>query len=210
MRTYTVVQPRGLAFGLVTILVLVGLLAGCGSTATPAPAPAETPAPATEEPVVVATTGSEPASVSAAATFQPLDSTVCVQLADDMGKVLGSKPQTSDADFVDYISGESGTGCQASAAGTGADFGDLPDIAAKLEKMLADDGWKQDIQYQADGPTGTAMGFKKDQGVCLLSVNWEPARDADCPEDQPISACDLKPAQKEFTIVLDCAQAASR
>jgi len=210
MRARIILRLRGLAFGLLAIFVLIGLLAGCGSTPTPAPVPTETPVLSTEAPTaVLAIATSEPTIAPAAAAFQPLDAAVCTQLADDMGKVLGGKPQTSESDFADYISGESGTGCQVSVEGTGADFGDLPDAAAKLQKMLEEQGWKQDIQYQADGPTGTAMGFQKDQGVCLLSVNWEPSADADCPEDQPISACDLKPEQKEFTIVLNCAQAAS-
>jgi hypothetical protein len=36
----------------------------------------------------------------------------------------------------------------------------------------------------------------------LGSVQWQPAEGVDCPEDQPISACDVDPADEEFTIAL--------
>ena len=210
-------RVRGFAFALVAGMVLGWMLSGCGSSPTATPAPTDTAvvptAAATATPaaptVASSTATSEPTTAPAAA-WQPLDATACTQLADDVGKVLGTETTTSDAEFTDYASGDGGTGCQASATGTGAEFGELTDVAAKLQKMLEDDGWKENVQYQADGPTGTAMGFEKGESLCLLSVNWEPSADADCPEDQPISACDLKPGQKEFTIDLNCAQRASK
>ena len=209
---------RGLAFALVAGMVLGWMLSGCGSTPTAtqpptdtavAPAAAATATPAAAPTMASSTATSEPTAVPATA-WQPLDAAVCTQLANGMGKVLGTETTTSDADFADYVSGDAGTGCQTSATGTGAEFGEMTDVAAKLQKMIEDDGWKENVQYQADGPTGTAMGFEKGEGLCLLSVNWEPAAGADCPEDQPISACDLKPEQMEFTIELSCAQRASK
>ena len=190
-------------------ILMVSLLAlsGCGSTPTPAPtdtsvpptqAPTETPVPRTPAPEAQPTAEQN--------GYQPLSAAACSELAKSMEESLGVKLETSDGPFQDYVGGQSGTGCQAKATGTGADFGDFPDVASKLQKMIEDQGWKLNIQYQADGPSGTAMGFTKDTGLCLLSVNWQPSKDASCPDDQPLAACDLKPEQKLFTIVLNCAQ----
>jgi hypothetical protein len=49
-------------------------------------------------------------------------------------------------------------------------------------------------------------GFRQGNRLYLLQVGWEPSEDANCPSDQPISACDLEPQQHLYTIVLNCAQ----
>jgi hypothetical protein len=79
-------------------------------------------------------------------------------------------------------------------------------VAQDLKGMLNSRGWQEEISYAADGPTGTASGFRKGDGLCLLNVGWKPTEDAHCPTDQPISACELAPEQQLYTIVLNCAQ----
>jgi len=41
--------------------------------------------------------------------------------------------------------------------------------------------------------------------LMLIDVEWLPSPDANCPTDQPISACDLKPEQKLYTIQIQTA-----
>lgn len=142
------------------------------------------------------------------AAFVPLDADACAELADSMSEELGVEVVTEEVEFEDYIAGGTGTGCQTTATGTGLDFESFSAVADQLKTMLTDAGWTEDMNYLADGPTGTATGLKNDGGLCLLSVNWEPSEDADCPPDQPISACQLEPEQKIYTILLNCAQAA--
>ena len=45
----------------------------------------------------------------------------------------------------------------------------------------------------------------RDMGLLLISVGWEPSADAQCSSDQPISACELKPEQKLYTILIQAA-----
>lgn len=137
----------------------------------------------------------------------PLDADTCADLADSMAAELGVEVATADADFADYITGEGGTGCDTTASGTGVDFESYVAVADSLKAILAADGWAEDMNYAADGPTGTATALNKDSALCLLSVNWAPSDDADCPEDQPISACELEPEQQLYSIELNCAQA---
>ncbi len=139
-------------------------------------------------------------------TYKPLDPAACSDLADGVSETVGVKAETEQTAFDDYVSNETGTGCQATAAGTGADFESVPAVASALSEMLEARGWEEDMQYNADGPTGTATAFHLENALCLLHVGWEPSEDADCPSDQPISACELAPEQQLYTATLNCAQ----
>jgi hypothetical protein len=41
--------------------------------------------------------------------------------------------------------------------------------------------------------------------LALISAQWAPSPDAKCPADQPISACNLTPEQKLYTITIQVA-----
>jgi len=141
--------------------------------------------------------------------YQPLDPASCSDLADAVSKTTGVKAETEQTAFDDYVANETGDGCQATAAGTGVDFESFPAIASALSEMLKARGWEEDMQYSVDGPTGTGTAYRLENGLCLLHVGWEPSEDADCPSDQPISACELAPEQQLITVTLNCAQTAS-
>jgi len=139
-------------------------------------------------------------------SYHPLSSADCTDLADAMAQTIGTDVVTSTATFDDYVLDESGIGCQATATGTGAVFENYAEVAGALTEMLQARGWTEEMQYAADSPTGTVTGFGLADGLCLLQVGWEPSEDADCPSDQPISACKLAPEQQLYTIILNCAQ----
>jgi len=138
--------------------------------------------------------------------YQPPDSAVCSDLSKTMVQTLGAAVTTEEAPFQDYINGKAGTGCQMRATGTGLDFENFWSVAETLRETLGAQGWEADFMYAADGPTGTDNGFRRGNTLCLFSVGWEPSEDANCPQDQPISACELAPEQKLYTITLNCAQ----
>jgi tetratricopeptide (TPR) repeat protein len=123
-----------------------------------------------------------------------------------MAQTLGVDVATAEAPFQDYVSRKAGTGCQVIATGTGLDFENFMAVADTLREMLRYQGWREDTMYVADGPTGTGTGFQRASELCLLTVGWEPSADANCPQDQPISACQLAPEQQLYTIELNCAQ----
>jgi len=111
----------------------------------------------------------------------------------------------TNAPFEDYLGGTSGEGCLITVGGTGVDFPNHPDVFAQLKDMLVKIGWTPDLQYDGGGPTGTMGGFRRDSALMLVVVGWEPALDANCPDDQPIMACELTPEQKIYTITLSIA-----
>jgi len=181
---------------MIVLCLLVFTAAACSGrlvltpTATPR---AETPTPTS--PAEDATGG-----------FQAVAS--CQDYQDDLAKILNQVDVVivNKVPFHDYVSGKSGTSCQLTANGTGLDFESPWAVADAVKEMLAGQGWQPDIRYQADGPTGTGVGFRKDSSLCLLSVNWQPSPDVDCPADWPLSACNLTPAQRLYELTLNCAQ----
>ena len=144
------------------------------------------------------------------AAFQPLNEAACEDLAGTVTQTLGmTATVTATAPFQDYLTGQSGAGCQITVAGTGHDFASPIAVVDALQSALAGEGWEIDSQYLADGPTGTATALRKEQALCLLSAGWDPAPEANCPDDQPISACELSPEQQIYQIVLNCAEESS-
>jgi putative hemolysin len=139
--------------------------------------------------------------------YQPPDPGTQAELADALGQALGMAVTTAPAPFQDYIRGEIGAGWQATVTGTGLDFENHVAAAGAVREALESRGWQEDMQYAAGGPTGDVAGYRRADTLCLASAGWEPAPDADCPPDQPISACELAPGQKLYTITLTCAQA---
>jgi len=216
MESWRCRRPAGLLIGLLLILTFLGACGGAPAVtqmpspvavptqppATPTAQPSATPLPPTPtavpSPTVVPT--------ASAGGFKPLDSAACDDLAKAMGQTLSVKPATAEAPFQDYVTGQAGTGCQTAVAGTGWDF---LAVTKSLRAILAAQGWQEDTMYAADGPTGTAGGFRQGDGLCLLAVEWKPSPDANCPSDKPISDCQLKPEQQLYSISLNCARGAS-
>lgn len=180
-------SKRTLAYGLLCCAAL--LLAACGTTPTPLPLPTGVPVP-----------------TATAGAYEPLPAAECTALQEDVSAVLGVPLEQTTAPFVDYIAGEGGTCCQLVATGTGATLGTELAVTSNLQFLLEDQGWIVDMQYAAGGPTGSAFGMRQDERLALVSVMWTPSADANCPDDQPISACNLTPEQMLFTIIVQAAQ----
>lgn len=192
-----------LHYGISLILVSI-VLAGCGGAPTEIPTEApEIAATATAIPVVVEPTETVPQS-----GLQPLAPEACSTLADGVATTLNVAVTTGEAPFEDWMSGQAGTGCQASASGTGLDFSDTGLIAGSLVTMLQGQGWSEDINYAAGGPDGMLSGFRKDNGLCLLAVSSAPSDESLCSDDEPFFACweKLTPEQQRYTITLNCVQ----
>jgi len=148
------------------------------------------------------------APAPAGAGVQPLSPDTCDELAQAMARALNVQVTQANAPFVDPSTSAAGTGCQATATGTGKEFQGPPAAVGALAAMLEGQGWKEDQNLAADGPTGTASGFRKGGQVCLASAQWEPDPSANCPKDQPISACQVTPEQQLYTVNFNCASEA--
>ena len=97
--------------------------------------------------------------------------------------------------------------CLIMATGTGEDFGNFLGVAQSVGEGFETLGWTENPDYVADSPTGTVFAYESDSQIAFVSVDWQPSEDAECPEDQPISACELEPSQQLYTITVEVAQA---
>ncbi|HEX2979905.1 MAG TPA: hypothetical protein VHO48_06555 [Anaerolineaceae bacterium] len=199
-------------FTLIT-LVFALLLAGCSSS-TPAAQPTDLPA---VEPTVAVETPALPAETEAPAAsteiptvsvddlpYVPVTSEICQSLQEMATQFLSLDFQREDsAPFTDPIGGDTGEGCQLTTTASGADFESPQLIVDQLAAGFI--GWTRMPEYQADGPTGSAVGMSRDMGLLLISANWAPAEGVTCPADQPIGDCDLQPEEKVYTITVQAA-----
>jgi hypothetical protein len=139
-------------------------------------------------------------------SYQPIPAATCNQLKQEMTKVLRVKVTMTQGTFQDYVSGKQGTSCQLSATGNGRNFTKLSRVVRSLSTILTRQGWVEASNYVADGPTGAARGFRKGNSLAVFNVEWEPSSDAKCPDDQPISDCQLSPEQQLYRITLNAAR----
>ena len=102
------------------------------------------------------------------------------------------------APFTDEMTGETGQGCALTGSGTGSNFESPAQAVGLLKEAFL--GFTELPAYQADGATGSATALSRDSAILIIRISWEPAPGTDCPSDQPISACPLKPEQKLYTI----------
>ena len=131
---------------------------------------------------------------------------MCTQLAQNMAQALNVPVTQGEASISDPVRGETGTGCQATATGTGEQFASPDAVVSTVATMLDAQGWQEDPMLAAGGPTGIGAGFRLDNQVCMAGAIWHPDASANCPDDQPISACEVTPAQQLYTVTLNCAQ----
>jgi hypothetical protein len=144
-------------------------------------------------------------STATGATIQPLIMEVCNGQAQAMAHFLDVLEVTqSDEPLDDPVTGASGVGCNATVTGSGEQFESPAAVVGILGGMLEEQGWTVDPMLAADGPTGTAMGYRKGDQICVAAALWQPDDSANCPPDQPISACPVTPEQQNYTITLNC------
>ncbi len=105
--------------------------------------------------------------------------------------------------FTDFEM-NTGTACQVRAEGTGVNFADIGDTAQAIDAILIPLGWT--LVNGADGPTGTGREYIYGNMVAVVFVQWKPAPGANCPSNQPISACPLTPEQKLYTVTVALAE----
>ncbi|MDP2011417.1 MAG: hypothetical protein Q8K11_14695 [Phenylobacterium sp.] len=109
----------------------------------------------------------------------------------DLTSGTGSHPGQADA-----------AGCVIAFKGTGEVFGTrFQVVAARLDAMMVAQGWTQDINAAADGPTGSAMGYRKGSQAVAVSVDYDTPSGV-CRDDAPVASCHPTAAQMIYSITL--------
>lgn len=140
----------------------------------------------------------------AAGVYQPVDNSICSAVQQSLQPLYPTVNFAVSIEPFADMSGTSGTACVISGSGTGNDFvGDVGTIAGTIGTTLS--GYIQDTMYAADGATGTISGYRNGNSLAVVSVEWEPSPNANCPADQPIASCNLQPGDKLYTVLVSMA-----
>ncbi len=129
----------------------------------------------------------------------------CVSVRDAVSKAL-ARPGSMDESvwFRDYAGKEFGEACRITWTGNGEIFSGLEHVSRSIHGVLQELGWTEDPVYAADGPLGTAAGFRKQDALILLRVLMEPSEEAGLLSNQPVSMRELLPEEWVYTITLHC------
>lgn len=140
-------------------------------------------------------------AAAGAAHAQGAVSPACTALETAAEGALGA-PATVAPASVGYVGYTDVDGCQVSFAGTGETFGtSFQAVAAKLDTLLTGEGWTRDPNADADGPTGTAGGYKKGSQLLFVSVTYDTPEGV-CRADAPVASCKPTAAQMNYAITL--------
>lgn len=125
----------------------------------------------------------------------------CVALEIAAETALGASATAGPAS-ISYPGMANANGCQVTFTGDGSTFGtNFQAVAAKLDTMMTGRGWARDPNADADGPTGTAAGYKQGAALTAVSVNYSTPKGV-CRADAPVASCHPTPAQMQYTITL--------
>ncbi|HOG45484.1 MAG TPA: hypothetical protein PLJ35_18675 [Anaerolineae bacterium] len=194
-------KPRSFAqcCSLLGLLLVVALVAACDAPVAPAepthvaaPAPTQTPLPM---PPQLPVEGELTPAAEAAQALEPA-----------IFKALGVEVTGAEVPFMDPLTDKTGTCYELVATGTGELFESMDVVMDALDLVLTSHGWTEDAMYVADGPTGTARGYRQGDVLAIAAVGWRPSPDANCPEDEPIFECELTPEQQLYTISIQAVQ----
>ena len=141
------------------------------------------------------------------APLVPLSLDTCKDLRDAFSEALGLKGDLREAvAFQDPAGRSRGEGCRITLTGTGDRLPGLSETADAVRAVLEKRGWTEDPACAADGPLGTAGGYRKDEGLVLYRVVVEPAPGAGLLSNRPVSTAELLPEERLFTIVIEGAE----
>lgn len=140
-------------------------------------------------------------AAAGAAQAQGTVSPACAALETAAEGALGA-PATVAPASIGYVGYTDVDGCQVSFSGTGETFGtSFQAVAAKLDTLLTGEGWTRDPNADADGPTGTAGGYRKGSDLLAVSVSYDTPKGV-CREDAPVASCQPTAAQMNYAITL--------
>jgi hypothetical protein len=142
------------------------------------------------------------------ATLSPIPSGECQTFAVQAQNAIGMAAKASEDDFTDLTDNSDGRSCHITASASGQSFATPGDLIARIATVFP--GWTDDPARTADGPDGTEKGYVKGNRVATVDVSWEPGPGANCSDKAPLSACNIQPQQKLWSVTVDIVQKAAK
>lgn len=136
------------------------------------------------------------------AVYRPVANNDCITIKQNIQSHYNVNFSMAIESFTD-IYGVKGTACTIRAYGTGDDFVNISAATNTITSAIT--GYIQDMMYGASGPTGMTTGYRNGNSLATISIHWAPSSDANCPNNQPISSCNLLPSQQLYEVVVNIA-----
>ncbi len=176
---------------LVAALTASVLFVACGDSEDGDSTPTATAtATATTTPTATETASPTGTTTGGGAADAPnnVDQAACDPIAALVTSVFPDHEQIRDATAFE-IGSEVGQGCRVLVAGDGDQLPTFVEVAQELRSALEAEGWTEDPQFAADGPTGTLSLFEKDGEQAVVAAGVSTKDPSACPANQVISEC---------------------
>lgn len=135
------------------------------------------------------------------AALHPIPPAECQSFATQVQNAIGMAAKAGEDDFTDLIDRSEGRSCHISASASGQAIGAPAELMAKIAPLFT--GWQDDPARGESGPAEADKGFVKGNRIAAVDVSWEPGPGASCSDKEPLSACNITPQQKLWTVTID-------
>lgn len=143
-----------------------------------------------------------------AQTLRPISAAECQTFATQVQGAVGFAAKASEDDFTDLTDRSEGRSCHISASASGQTFTAPADLMTKIAALFP--GWQDDPARADTGPAGAEKGFVSGSRIATVDVSWEPGPGASCSDKEPLSACNIQPQQKLWTVTVDIVEKAGK
>lgn len=103
----------------------------------------------------------------------------CDTVAAVLAHAASTSLERSNGTVENQRMGTASLGCRLRLVGSWALFEEDESVDQLLRTTLAATGWVEDWDYGADGPDGTAFGFRHHGVLCLFHAMWDGGDDSD-------------------------------
>jgi hypothetical protein len=138
---------------------------------------------------------------AARAQMHPIPPAECQTFAGQVQAAVGFPAKASEDDFTDLADRSEGRSCHIAASASGQAFGAPAELMAKVAPLFA--SWKEDPARGDSGPAEIEKGFTSGNRLAAVDVGWEPGPGVSCSDKEPLSACNIQPQQKLWTVTVD-------
>jgi hypothetical protein len=135
------------------------------------------------------------------ATLKPIPAAECQNFAVQVQNAIGMAAKASEDDFTDLTDRSEGRSCHISGSASGQAYAAPSELMAKLAPVFG--AWQDDPARADSGPAEADKGFTNGSRIATVDVSWEPGPGATCSDKQPLSACNITPQQKLWTVTVD-------
>jgi hypothetical protein len=143
-----------------------------------------------------------------AQTLRPIPAAECQTFATQVQGAVGFAAKSEEDDFTDLTDRSEGRSCHISASASNQAYAAPSDLITKVAAVFG--SWQDDPARAESGPAEADKGFVSGSRIATVEVSWEPGPGATCSDKEPLSACNIQPQQKLWSVTVDIVEKAGK